>query len=162
MKTIKMNKVLIALDYNPTAQKIAEVGFALAKTMNAEIILLHIFSTPVDYVATIYDPIMGFAGFSGIDLYQPNIELLRNSALDFLENVKKHLGDSKVETLVKEGDFAETILETAHLYRADIVVIGSHSKKWLETILMGSTTKEILNRTDIPLLIVPTKNKFKK
>ncbi|WP_179214525.1 hypothetical protein [Flavobacterium psychrophilum] len=32
-----MNKVLIALDYNPTAQKIAEVGFSLAKSMNAEI-----------------------------------------------------------------------------------------------------------------------------
>jgi len=27
MKTIKMKKILIALDYNPTAQKVAEVGF---------------------------------------------------------------------------------------------------------------------------------------
>jgi hypothetical protein len=26
MKAIKMNKVLIALDYNPTAQKVAEVA----------------------------------------------------------------------------------------------------------------------------------------
>ena len=31
MKNITMNKVLIALDYNPTAQKIAEVGFSVAK-----------------------------------------------------------------------------------------------------------------------------------
>jgi hypothetical protein len=33
MKTNKMKKVLIALDYDPTAQKVAEVGFSLAKTM---------------------------------------------------------------------------------------------------------------------------------
>ena len=33
MKTNKMKKVLIALDYYPTAQKVAEEGFSLAKTM---------------------------------------------------------------------------------------------------------------------------------
>lgn len=69
------------------------------------------------------------------------------------------MGDSKIEIVVKEGEYAETILETANLYQADILVVGSHSKKWLETILLGSTTKEILNQTNIPLLIVPTKKK---
>jgi nucleotide-binding universal stress UspA family protein len=158
MKTIKMNKVLIALDYNPTAQKIAEVGFSLAKAMEAEVVLLHVLSTPANYT-TIYDPIMGFGGFANLDIYQPDIELLTKSGLDFLENVKKHLGDSSIKTLVKEGDYADTILETAHLSRADIVVIGSHSKKWLEKILVGSTTEKILHDTNIPLLIVPTKKK---
>ena len=42
-----MKKVLIALDYNPTAQKVAEVGFSLAKSMNAEITLLHVITDPV-------------------------------------------------------------------------------------------------------------------
>lgn len=41
MKANKMNKVLIALDYNLTAQKVAEAGFSMAKSMNAEITLLH-------------------------------------------------------------------------------------------------------------------------
>jgi len=27
-----MKKILIALDYNPTAQKVAEVGFSIAKS----------------------------------------------------------------------------------------------------------------------------------
>jgi nucleotide-binding universal stress UspA family protein len=159
MKTIKMDKILIALDYNPTAEKIAEVGFSLAKAMQAEIVLLHIISTPIDYTATAYDPLMGFTGFANVDLYKPDIELLTNSALDFLTNVKNHLGDSEIEIIVKDGDYAQTILETANLTRADIIVIGSHSKKWLETILLGSTTKEVLNQTNIPLLIVPTKKK---
>ncbi len=159
MKTIKMNKVLIALDYNPTAEKIAEVGFSLAKAMQAEIVLLHIISTPIDYTSTVYDPLMGFTGFANVDLYKPDIELLKNSALDFLTNVKNHLGDSQIETIVKEGDYAQTILETANLARADVIVLGTHSKKWLETIFLGSTTKEVLNQTNIPLFIVPTKKK---
>ena len=37
-----MKKILIALDYDPPAQKIAETGYALAKDMNAEVVLLHV------------------------------------------------------------------------------------------------------------------------
>ena len=42
MKTNKVSKVLIALDYNPTAQKVAEAGFSMAKSMNAEVVLMHV------------------------------------------------------------------------------------------------------------------------
>jgi nucleotide-binding universal stress UspA family protein len=156
MKDIKMNKVLIALDYNPTAQKIAEIGFSLAKSMNAEIMLLHVLSTPANY-ATIYDPIMGFGGFVNLDMSQPDNEFLTKTAFEFLENVKNHLEDTTITTLVKEGDYANAILETANMHRADIIIIGSHSKKWLEKVLVGSTTEKILDDTNIPILIVPTK-----
>jgi hypothetical protein len=36
-----MKKVLIALDYDLTAQKVAETSYAMAKAMKAEVILLH-------------------------------------------------------------------------------------------------------------------------
>jgi nucleotide-binding universal stress UspA family protein len=60
---------------------------------------------------------------------------------------------------VKEGDYSKTILKTANDIKADIIVLGSHSKKWLEKILLGSTTEKILKETNLPLLIVPTKKK---
>jgi len=63
MKTKIIKKVLIALDYNPTAQKVAEAGFSVAKTMNAEVILLHVVSEPVYYSSEEYSPIMGSNGF---------------------------------------------------------------------------------------------------
>ena len=49
MDIIKLNRVLIALDYNPSAQKVAEVGYSIAKTLGAECMLLHILSTPIIY-----------------------------------------------------------------------------------------------------------------
>ena len=42
MKTNKIKKVLIALDYDPTAQKVAESGYAMAIAMGAEVTLLHV------------------------------------------------------------------------------------------------------------------------
>ncbi len=37
-----MKKVMIALDYDPSSVKVAEKGYALAKTMGAKIILMHV------------------------------------------------------------------------------------------------------------------------
>jgi len=40
-----MKKVLVALDYDPSSLKVAEAGYDLARTMNAQTVLLHIAST---------------------------------------------------------------------------------------------------------------------
>jgi nucleotide-binding universal stress UspA family protein len=160
MKTNKMKKVLIALDYSPTAQKVAEIGFSMANVMNAEVILLHVISDPVYYTSTEYSPIMGFAGFMNMDPLQlDNVKGLKKAAQQFLDKSKNHLGDKTIQTLVKEGDFAESIVKTAKNLHVDVIVMGSHSRKWLENILMGSVTEEVLHQTSIPLFIVPTKHK---
>ena len=71
--------------------------------------------------------------------------------------VQQHLGDETIQTMVEEGDFAETILRTAEETQSDIIVIGSHSQKWLENIVMGSVTEKVMNHSPIPLFIVPTR-----
>lgn len=158
MKSNLINKVLIALDYNPTAQKVAEVGFLLAKTMNAEVILLHVIADPVFYASSGYSPIMGFPGFVDVGPLQlDSVEGLKIASLEYLDKSKLHLGDSSIKTMVKEGDFADSILEVSKEVHADIIVIGSHSRKWLENIVMGSVTEKVLHHTSVPLLIVPTK-----
>jgi nucleotide-binding universal stress UspA family protein len=155
-----MKKILIALDYDPTAQKIAEGGFALAKAIGAGVTLLHVISDPVYYSSTDYSPIMGFTGYLNTDPLQLNtIEMLKTASLNFLEKSKHHLGDQTIQTMVTEGDFADAILKTAKSIHADIIVIGSHSKKWLENIVMGSVTEEVLHQTTVPLYIIPTKKR---
>jgi nucleotide-binding universal stress UspA family protein len=67
MKTDTVKTVLIALDYDPTSQKIAEDGFSLAKAMSAEVILLHVITDSTYYSALEYSPIVGFWGFSDTD-----------------------------------------------------------------------------------------------
>jgi len=158
METTKKKKVLIALDYNPTAQKVAEVGFSMAKSMNAEVILLHIMTDPVFYATSGYSPIMGFSGYIDVSPLQlDNVQGLKKASLEFLDKSRQHLGDKSIQTLVREGDIADTILQTAKEEHSDIIVVGSHSQKWLEKILMGSVTEKVLHHSSIPILIVPTK-----
>ena len=152
MKANNIKKVLIALDYDPTAKKVAEVGFAMAKAMGAEITLIHVIVDLVTYSLTYLN--MG-------PLQSDSVDELKQASQNFLDKVKRHLGDDTILTVIKEGEFADIILETAKELDADIIVMGSHSQKWLENILIGSVTEEVLRKTTIPMFIIPTKKRDK-
>jgi nucleotide-binding universal stress UspA family protein len=88
-----------------------------------------------------------------------SIDGLKNASQLFLDKSRQHLGDETFQTLVEEGDFGETILKAAYELHADIIVMGSHSRKWLENIVMESVTEKVLHHTSIPLFIIPTREK---
>jgi len=153
-----MKKILIALDYDPSSQKVVETGHALGKAMGAETILLHVMASTVQYTSIKY-PKMGFGGYMNIDPKQLDLvdSSLRQASQDFLDQSKTHLFDDTIQTIVEEGDTAEAIIATAQKINADIIVMGSHSRKWLEQITIGSATEKVLRKTTIPVLIIPTK-----
>jgi nucleotide-binding universal stress UspA family protein len=148
----KVKRILIALDYHPTALKVAEVGFTMAKAMGAEVVLLHVIMNMLTYSLTYLE--MG-------PLKLESVKDLEQASQDFLEMSKRHLGDNMIQTIVKQGDFAISILNTAKEMAVDIIVMGSHSTKWLEEIVMGRVTNEVLQQTSIPLLIIPTRKQDK-
>jgi len=155
-QTNTMKKVLIALDYDLTSKKVAEAGFAMAKATGAEVTLLHVMVNSMMYTAA-YDN-MGAWQIDTIETVEA-LQILEAGSRNFLKKAKKHLGDPTIETILKEGDFAQVILQTALEIKADCIVMGSHSQKWLENIIMGSVTEEVLRKTSIPMFIVPTKKR---
>jgi nucleotide-binding universal stress UspA family protein len=153
-----IQRVLIALDYDPTAQKVAETGYSIANAMNAEVTLLHVIAEQRYYSALSYSPIMGYTGYSNIDpALNLNTDDVKKASYDFLDKSRQHLGGEKIKTIVAEGDFAESILEQANDLKADLIVMGTHSKRWLEKVIMGSVAEKVLKHSTIPLLIIPTK-----
>lgn len=157
-----LKKVLIALDYDPFAQIVAEKGYSLAKSMNAEIILLHVITNPIYYSDQEYSPIMGYGGFNITAFSQMvNSEGLTKASNYFLAETKHHLGDENIKTMVVDNDEkADAIINAALHVHADVIVMGSHGRRWLEQIFLGSVTEKVLHETSIPLFIIPTKNKI--
>jgi nucleotide-binding universal stress UspA family protein len=153
-----MKRVLIALDYDPSAQKVADEGFLVAKAMNAEVILLHVITDPEYYSSTEHVTIMGFARSEEIIPKKlDSVDELKKVAHKFLEKSKERLGDKTIKIVLKEGGFADSILTAAKDLHADLIVMGSHSRKVSSRIIMGSVTKRVLQKTTRPLLIIPTK-----
>ena len=150
-----MKKVLIAIDYDPSAQKVAEAGYAMAMAMGSNIVLLHVIAEPSYYSSMEFSPIMGFTGFTDPHIPEMVESELKKEALRFLDRSKQHLGEGPIKTMVAEGSFADTILKVAREEDADIIVMGRHSRKGLSKLLMGSVTEKVLHHSMVPLFIIP-------
>ncbi len=155
-----MKKVLIALDFDPSSVKVAEKGYALGKTMGAKIVLMHVLYEPVYYSSLEYSPITGFNDYVNLGSFQTEtIQGLKEAAQHFLDKTKLHLADETIQTILTEGETADSILKTAKKLKADVIVLGTHSRKWLENILVGSVAEHVLKHSTLPLFIIPTKKK---
>ncbi|MEO6187970.1 MAG: universal stress protein [Ginsengibacter sp.] len=158
-----MKKILIALDNNVGARKIAATGYELSQTLNAQTFLLHVTSDSTYYSTLNYSPIFGYDSFSNSDVIQENtVEELKRIAQLYLDHAKWNLGDEKIQTILKEGDYAEAILQTAEEIKADIIVMGTHGRKGLDKVLLGSVAEKVLHSTEIPLFIIPVKAQEQK
>jgi len=151
-----MKKILLALDYNQGAQKMAETGYTVAKALGGHITLMHTIVDPAYYYTTEYSPIMGFTGFSA-ENFQTQIAEIKEAATEFLDKARQHLQDSSIDIIVKEGDAADMILEAAKEIKADLIIMASHGRKGLDKLLKGSVTEAVLHSTNIPLYIIPIK-----
>jgi nucleotide-binding universal stress UspA family protein len=62
---------------------------------------------------------------------------------------------SHVQMEVTVGDTSEAILQTARRLKAGLIVMGTHGLGGFRKLLLGSTTEQILRRTEWPVLAVP-------
>ena len=143
-----MKKILIVLDLHPSEKKIIETGYALAKDMKATVVLLYVKIDLMNYTLT-YKKVGELKPF--------NLDNFEVAANDFLEKSKKNLLDDMIQAVVKQGDFAESILNASKEMKIDVIVMGSHNTSWLEEIVIGRVTNEDLQQTEIPILIIPTR-----
>ena len=154
-----MKKILIAIDYEESAEKIAKAGYDLAKSMNASVTLLHVTADPTYYSSLNYSPIFGFDTFSNLDILQEDaIQQIEKAAEGYVQHMKERLGDSSIKVEVRTGDFGDNILDIATELNTDIIVMGTHSRSALDNLLMGSVAKKVIQKSTIPLYIIPVKN----
>jgi nucleotide-binding universal stress UspA family protein len=62
---------------------------------------------------------------------------------------------SHVRMEVTVGDTSEAILQTARRLKAGLIVMGTHGLGGFRKLLLGSTTEQVLRRTEWPVLAVP-------
>lgn len=86
-----------------------------------------------------------------------DLELLEHSSREELERVieLEGLQIAPPDRLIRRGRADEAIAEAAAAWHADLVVVGSHGRGWVDRLLIGSTTERLLNRLPASLLVVP-------
>ena len=60
----------------------------------------------------------------------------------------------QIKVLLKKGDAAEVILNTAGELKADRIVVGSHGRSGLEHFFTGSVAEHVVRGSHIPVLVI--------
>jgi nucleotide-binding universal stress UspA family protein len=141
-----MKKIVIAVDNDPTSEKIALNGFQLGLQLNAEIALLSV----VDLTMLITEGAITPKEFADITIndYKKNQQML-------VDTVFK---EYKVKTFVEEGIPHEVILNVAKKWNADIIVLGTHGRTGISHLIMGSVAEKVIRHSEIPVFIIPIKS----
>lgn len=139
-------KILMPIDGSPHSEKAEQTALLLAKTMNAEITLLHVAVMP-QYTA--------FFGETPIPIPQETIDQVEKIGKSLLE---KHAADFtnsgiKVTTRLIFGNPAETICRTAK-DKFDLIVIGSRGLGEIKGYLLGSVSDRVSHYAPCSVLIV--------
>lgn len=84
----------------------------------------------------------------------------RRDAIEFALKAQAELRDLGVDAEISvgrevSGREAEQILMAAYDFGADLVIAGNHRKSGLDALLTGSTTRSVVRKSAIALLLVP-------
>ncbi len=87
-------------------------------------------------------------------------EVIRDALNLFCEDANSGLKDKPPEyqIIVKQGDAVQRILSVAKSEQCDLIVMGHGKYGALEEAVLGSTTKSLLKKCKIPVLIIPIPN----
>ena len=139
-----IHKLLVAVDVSAAAMSALRTGDQIARQLGGQLVILHVIDVANCLRTT-----------DGIHRFQPTLEQLRSQGQTLLETARSGVNDElEVTLLLREGDPADTIVNTAIAERADLVVIGTDSHGRLAHFLVGSTTDAVIRRSSCPVLAV--------
>jgi nucleotide-binding universal stress UspA family protein len=119
--------------------------------------LLHVFPDTITTSPNAFSGLYPMMGTIDIEQGLKLAERLDIESKTFLNQVKAEMNDEQADIYTAEGDVADAILETATNCKADIIVMGSHSRSGIDKILMGDVAKKVVQHSQLPLFIIPIK-----
>jgi nucleotide-binding universal stress UspA family protein len=124
---IHIKTIMVPVDFSETSKKAVNYGLSLALQFNAHLVLAHVspFTSRAEEEARLLDLI----------------------PFDCREALH-------TEIVVKSGEVRQEILEIVQEKEVDLVVMGTHGRKYLERLLLGSVTERMLRKLHIPVLTV--------
>lgn len=142
----QFNKILCPYDFSEYADEALAYAIKLSDA-NTVISLLNIIQIPY-----LNDPY----GFAYFDYKADELMSTTKKAMEEkITELRKNYPNTTLEYLIEtDNDPSTKILEIQKNNQFDLVVIGSHGRKGLGRLLMGSIAESILREATCPVLII--------
>ena len=144
---IKLKTVVVATDFSKTSDAALAYGRELARTFGAKLQLLHI----TDNIVTRY----AFEGAMALPMdVQIEYEKSSQDRIDAMlrEDDRRELG--AIAVMRVSNSPADAIVEYAKEAGADVIVVGTHGRKALAHLVLGSVAERVVRLAPCPVLTV--------
>jgi nucleotide-binding universal stress UspA family protein len=140
--------ILIAVDGSTTSQRGLVEGLSLAKATGGRVMLVHVVNALLlesEIASTAY--------------YQALAEAFRKDGSEILESaatVARQSGVSFEQKLIERigAHASDEIVTAAKDWHADLIVLGTHGRRGLNRLVMGSDAELVLRQSPVPVLMV--------
>ena len=142
------SKILIPVDGSETSMAGLNEAIALATILGSEVCVMHVVNEFVlDY---------NFAPGIYSDDFFESMRKGGKAILDAAETAVQRQGIKPTSVMVESigGVAADLILEQAKAWRADLIVMGTHGRRGIFRLAMGSDAEQVLRASLVPVLLV--------
>ncbi|NTU42564.1 MAG: universal stress protein [Nitrospirales bacterium] len=138
-----MQKILVAHDGSKSSDKALKKAMEIAASFNSSLTVLSVI------------PELYLTELSDTDRNKIS-DALTKETTEAMERIRKSLSGKSldVKTLIRQGDPAEKILETAQKMKVDLIVTGSHGRHGTKKFLLGSVSAKIVDYSKCPVLVI--------
>ncbi len=139
-------KLLVPIDGSQPSLRGLDVAIGLARTMDADIVLVHVVDNTKVARLSYGEP----------SVVEPLFEELRQEGERYLAEAEAAIKSGIVtSSQVAYGNPADEIGKIASEIGASMIVMGSHGRTGLRHLLMGSVAEGVIRNAKVPVVIVP-------
>ncbi len=141
----EIKTILFPTDFTEASVKVLPYATYLADKLGAKLMVLFVVEELSKY-ANFYVP------HSALDNLEA--ELMESARKKMESFVEDYFEGFPVETMIRRGDVPEEIIKVAEEKGIDLIVMGTHGRKGLEKVLLGSVAERVVKGAPCPVMTV--------
>ena len=144
MKNFK--KILFPIDFSEVSPEIVPYVISMADKFNAEVHIIFVVRQLENYRSI-------FVSHGAVENFEMEIVLGAETKMDeFVKEFFKSIIRPKTKILI--GDIVEEIIKYIKAKGIDLVIIGTHGRKGMDRIILGSIADRVIKSAPVPVLSV--------
>ena len=145
---LQIKRILCPVDFSEFSKKACRYAFSLARHYHAKLLLEHVIE-PIYVTSPLYS-------YAPPETFDKIYEDLTDQAQQQLHQLVSEGAENGIQAnaFVGKGLVAGEILSFAERHDADLIVMGTHGRRGLDRVTLGSVTEKVLRSARCPILAI--------
>jgi nucleotide-binding universal stress UspA family protein len=139
---IEFRHILVPVDFTEASTSVLDAASDLAKKFGSQLTLVHVYEVP----AYVYGGVM----YAPTELFAPIAQAARAHMEQVLAGVRAAIPEAK--GVLRQGLPSYEILAAIDELHPDLVIMGTHGRRGVRHVLLGSVAEKVVRMSAAPVL----------